>query len=146
MTANPRTNNWVPLAPDFPENKCEGKTELFFPATAKESIANSKEIKELCFSCIHRTDCLEYAVVEGLGGGWFGGTSPTEIKRLSRARGVKEIALPPKRELGKAEYQLRLEGKSWQFIANRYATSTATIERRVQRYLDRSGLKEKVVA
>ena len=56
--------------------------DLFFP----ERGASTREAKEVCRGCVVRTDCLEYALVNGEKFGIWGGLSERERRRLRRQR------------------------------------------------------------
>lgn len=56
--------------------------DLFFP----ERGASTREAKEVCRGCTVRSDCLEYALVNGEKFGIWGGRSERERRRLRRQR------------------------------------------------------------
>ena len=51
----------------------------------------SGDTKALCRSCPVRPDCLEYAYERELAGGYFGGLSPSQRRRVSLARAYELI-------------------------------------------------------
>lgn len=55
---------------------------LFFP----ERGASTREAKEVCAGCRVRDDCLEYALVEVITHGIWGGLSERERRRVRRQR------------------------------------------------------------
>lgn len=55
--------------------------ELFFVGAGKSL---SKEAKAMCQGCAVRRDCLDHAYTREITGGYFGGLSPTQRKKLSR--------------------------------------------------------------
>lgn len=62
--------------------------ELFFP----ERGASTKEIKEICRSCVVREDCLEYALANTERFGIWGGISERERRRIRRQRALARAA------------------------------------------------------
>ena len=51
--------------------------------------------KRVCMSCPVRAECLEFALVEVVKHGIFGGTSERERRRLHRERGISETRPRP---------------------------------------------------
>ena len=56
--------------------------DLFFP----ERGASTKEAKEVCRGCVVREDCLEYALVNRVEHGVWGGASERQRRRILKAR------------------------------------------------------------
>lgn len=46
-----------------------------------------RQVKELCFSCVHRVDCAEWGIVHERFGVW-GGLSPVERQAIRRKRNI----------------------------------------------------------
>ena len=64
---------------------CRGAdADLFFP----ERGASTRRAKAICRACDVRTDCLEYAIVNGEKFGIWGGMSERERRRVRRERMV----------------------------------------------------------
>ncbi len=62
---------------------CRGAdADLFFP----ERGASTRRAKSICKACDVRTDCLEYAIVNGEKFGIWGGMSERERRRVRRER------------------------------------------------------------
>ena len=62
---------------------CRGAdADLFFP----ERGASTRRAKSICGACDVRTDCLEYAIVNGEKFGIWGGMSERERRRVRRER------------------------------------------------------------
>lgn len=62
---------------------CQGvDPDLFFP----ERGASTREAREVCRGCVVRSECLEYALVNGEKFGIWGGLSERERRRLRRQR------------------------------------------------------------
>ncbi len=62
--------------------------ELFFPL-AETGPANERQIaqaKAVCAGCPVKTDCLRFALDNGLDEGVFGGLTPEERRKLVRTR------------------------------------------------------------
>ena len=70
--------------PSFPEAKCKGTYDDFFQESemALEAVARAKI--EICFSCIHRQDCLDFALENREVHGIWGGTTPAMRRRIIR--------------------------------------------------------------
>ncbi len=64
---------------------------LFFPDRG-ENIATAKAV---CMSCQVRAECLEFALVECIKVGLWGGASERERRRLRRERGISETRPRP---------------------------------------------------
>ena len=70
---------------------------LFFPPLG----ASTEDAKAVCALCPVRARCLEYAILEGIEHGVWGGASDAERRRIRKARGLGRICagctrgLPP---------------------------------------------------
>lgn len=62
--------------------------DLFFP----ERGASTREAKEVCRACSVKTQCLEYALVNGEKFGIWGGMSERERRRIRRQRALERSA------------------------------------------------------
>jgi WhiB family redox-sensing transcriptional regulator len=58
--------------------------DLFFP----ERGASTREAKTVCRACVVRTECLEYALINGEKFGIWGGLSERERRRIRRQRAL----------------------------------------------------------
>jgi WhiB family redox-sensing transcriptional regulator len=69
--------------------KCRGEDpELFFPVGAGDvATSQSMHAKQVCFECIVREPCLEWATVNGPMAGVWGGTTEEERAAERRRRG-----------------------------------------------------------
>lgn len=56
--------------------------DMFFPTRGE----STNDAKQCCVGCRVRTECLDYAMVNKLGFGVWGGLSERERKRLRRQR------------------------------------------------------------
>ena len=66
--------------PRFEEAKCaeiEDK-DLFFPDGRTQEAERLHQLRTICSSCIHRMECLEYALEKQIPYGFWGGKSATE--------------------------------------------------------------------
>jgi len=60
---------------------CRGlDTGIFFPELGQ----NATEAREICGACPVKISCMQYAVVNNLKDGVWGGTTPTERRVLRR--------------------------------------------------------------
>ena len=65
----------------------EVDSELFFPE--KESgKTTAQQAKSICSKCIHKSECLEWAIVNVEQGVW-GGTTERQRLKMRRKRGLK---------------------------------------------------------
>ena len=73
--------------PDFPENKCRGHYDLFFPENAEELKRLLPQAQALCGSCIHQEDCLQFAIDNNFKSGIWGGFTPSQREDLLEEEG-----------------------------------------------------------
>ena len=72
------------------EANCLGvDPDLFFP----ERGASTREAKEVCRGCVVREECLEYALLNRIEHGVWGGASERERRRILRRR--RDVATSP---------------------------------------------------
>lgn len=64
---------------------------LMFPERGE----STAEAKAVCAGCLVRAECLEFALVEVIKHGLWGGTSERERRRLRRERGISETRPRP---------------------------------------------------
>lgn len=73
---------------EFENPRCaEVGVELFFPEKNEDTI-EMKMAKQLCLSCTHKNECLEWAIINEMHGIW-GGKSAVERKRIRSMRRKK---------------------------------------------------------
>ena len=85
--------------PKFDSAKCadiEDK-DLFFPDNRTQEAERLHQLKAICASCIHETECLEYALEKQIPYGVWGGSTPADRDAVAIAKGksyaFKGIAL-----------------------------------------------------
>ena len=66
--------------PKFPEAKCAGTGDFFFPDSQVQLEERLPCLLELCGSCIHRADCLDYSIENEIPYGFWAGYSAEERK------------------------------------------------------------------
>lgn len=74
--------------PRFDEAKCaqiEDK-DLFFPDGRTQEAERLHQLRTICSSCIHETECLKYALEKQIPYGFWGGKSPTERETVKIAK------------------------------------------------------------
>lgn len=72
------------------KGKCrELPPELFFPSDG----VGVEVAKKICFSCRVRDTCLEYAIVNHIDHGVWGGASERERRRIARARRLAKMEI-----------------------------------------------------
>jgi hypothetical protein len=74
--------------PRFDQAKCadlEDK-DLFFPDGRTQEAERLHQLKAICFSCIHETECLKYALEKQIPYGFWGGKSATERETVKIAK------------------------------------------------------------
>lgn len=64
---------------------CHGMTALFFPTRGQDV----KHVRHICAACPVRTECLDFALDNGIQHGVFGGTSERERRSLRRGDNAK---------------------------------------------------------
>lgn len=118
--------------PRFDEAKCadvEDK-DFFFPINRIQEAERLHQLKAICTSCIHETECLEYALEKQIIHGIWGGNSPTERDAVVvKDKGVtfKGMALNI--------IQLHKKGLSVNEIAGQLHTSPSYAKRVVGKWL-----------
>jgi len=65
--------------------KCKGREDInFFPDKGQVPT----EARRFCADCPVKTQCIDYAVVNNISDGVWGGTTPRERRVLRRQRGL----------------------------------------------------------
>jgi len=65
--------------------KCKGRVDIdFFPDKGQPAT----QARRFCADCPVKTQCIEYAVVNNLRDGVWGGTTPMERRTMRRQRGL----------------------------------------------------------
>lgn len=116
--------------PKFPQAKCaevEDK-DMFFPDNRKQEAERLHQLKAICASCIHRMECLEYALEKQIPHGIWGGSTPAE--RDAKARD-KDYAF---KGMALSIIKLHLKGKPVNEIAAQLGTSGGYIRRVLKKY------------
>lgn len=73
------------LPPRLEHSVCRGMdSSIFFPKRGE----STKAARYLCSICKDENDCAEYAIVNGLAHGIWGGTSPRERAKIRQDRGL----------------------------------------------------------
>ena len=85
MKARAVDTNWMSVG-----NCAERPPSLFFPSDG----VGVEVARRVCDGCPVRTECLEYALVNRIDHGVWGGTSERERRRILKAR-AKELAVQP---------------------------------------------------
>jgi WhiB family redox-sensing transcriptional regulator len=62
--------------------------DLFYP----ERGTSTREAKEVCYGCVVRQECLDYAIANGEKFGIWGGLSERERRKVRRARALSKVA------------------------------------------------------
>jgi WhiB family redox-sensing transcriptional regulator len=74
--------------PNFPEAKCsEGDPDYFFPTSKEEQAERLENLQSICSSCIHQSDCAEFALNENIQHGFWGGLTSEERSHIVKVRG-----------------------------------------------------------
>jgi len=75
--------------PSFPKAQCRNLNgDDFFPDSKQELEERLAAIKQICDSCIHKTDCYSFAVIHQVEGIWAG-TTYEERKRNFRDQEIR---------------------------------------------------------
>ena len=75
--------------PKFDSAKCadiEDK-DLFFPDNRTQEAERLHQLKAICASCIHETECLDYALEKQIPYGVWGGSTPADRDAVAIAKG-----------------------------------------------------------
>ena len=127
--------------PTFPKARCADPgidPELFFPNSNEILQQDLQLIREICQACVHKEDCLKFALDNFEHDGIWGGTTPAERQSIWRKRHKGRTKQSERRlrtiELGKQAHELRQQGWSWESIASRLGTSVEYTERLAYRY------------
>ena len=77
--------------PKFSEAQCtQGDPDLYFPESFEELKERINVLRSICNSCIHKSDCAEFALKEGIAHGFWGGLTERERATISKQRGTKK--------------------------------------------------------
>lgn len=122
---------FISSSPKFPEAMCaklENK-DYFFP-DGKTEAERLPELQAICNICIHRKECLEYAIKERIRFGIWGGTTGEMRKRL-----FKNQSLFVERK-GKAKTVRKMhdEGSSPEHIASYLKVNLPYVKEMIRRY------------
>jgi Transcription factor WhiB len=96
--------------PQFKYARCaeSDNPDLWFPESRQDRKRDIPEAKKLCNDCLHRVECLEFALEHDLREGVWGGTS--ERERAFLAPRVKNRNKD--NQAGARAYRLRKQGKT----------------------------------
>ena len=122
-------------APSFPESQCmkEPDLDFFFPDSQVELAQRLPRLRELCNSCIHKTDCLSFALDNHIQDGFWGGMTPEQRSRLEK----KEVGTRRFREI----QDYLSQGFTKEEIAKNLKIQVASIDRTLDR-AKRKGLTQ----
>ncbi len=101
-----------------------GQTDAFFPSRGESHEA----ARRVCAGCEVRSECLDYALEQGIHHGVWGGTSEAERGRLRRRRGAASST-----KLSFAVARLAQQGARPPQIAEQLGVTTRTVYRHLQR-------------
>ena len=74
--------------PKFSEAKCaKGDPDYFFPTSKEEQAERLENLQSICSSCIHQSDCAEFALNENIQHGFWGGLTSEERNHIVKVRG-----------------------------------------------------------
>lgn len=124
--------------PSFPQAQCvtlEDK-DFFFPKQGKQEAERLPQLRQLCFSCIHREECLGYALDREIQYGIWGGKTPRE-RYLIRRENRNPIG-----DLAAKILQLHYNGSSINEIARKLDTSLGYARRCIERYATSKGVNQ----
>jgi len=77
-------------APNFAQAICATleDQDFFFPDGRTDEAERLPELKAICASCIHRKECLEYAISNEIPYGIWGGSTPREREKVLYPRRI----------------------------------------------------------
>jgi len=119
-------------APNFPKAVCATlkDQDFFFPDGRGDETERLSQLKALCGSCIHRKECLEYAISNEIPYGFWGGTTPREREDILRPTRI------PVGETTHKIIDLSERGFTANEIALRLETSIGYVRKIITRYVD----------
>lgn len=132
----PQINDIVEVTmPNFPNAVCaDVDPEVFFPdERSRDSESGIRLAQEFCFSCVHRMECLEWAIKEDIEYGIWGGLTTNE-RKLGQRKNFK-----PRSDLGAKSYELRNEGVKIREIAAMLASTPTAISKAIARHVQTIG-------
>ena len=79
-------------SPKFTEAQCAkiDDKDYFFPDTKHDEAERLPRLKQICGSCIHREECLEYALDKRIVYGFWGGYTADQRRSINR-RGRRTV-------------------------------------------------------
>jgi WhiB family redox-sensing transcriptional regulator len=105
-------------SPLFPQAKCveiEDK-DFFFPDTVRIERKRLTQLRQICGGCIHRKECLDFALKNGVEHGFWGGKTPKErrvpdrkVSRVVRSVKAQKIRLMLEQEKSANEISKTLD-------------------------------------
>ena len=117
-------------APNFAQAVCatiEDK-DFFFPDGRIDEAERLPQLRALCSSCIHRKECLEYAISRQIPYGVWGGSTPKERAAIIRPRRI------PVGEVANNIIDLNERGLTANEIALRLNTSIGYVRKIIVQY------------
>ena len=114
--------------PNFPKANCIGSGDFFFPVTQLQLQERLPRLQEMCGSCHHQAECLDYSIENEITDGFWAGLSAEERKaKLSNNK--------PKRTSSQLDEVLYLQsqGLSIEEIAKSLRIKVESVERSLYR-------------
>lgn len=95
---------------------CKGSNpKKFYPP--KNGTAAAKQAREICATCVVRTECLDFAIEANINDGIWGGEAARSIRRLRRARNVAKAAAAAEAAQAEAALQAANEALAAEAVA-----------------------------
>jgi len=105
MSSDPFTQFSLDI-PNFPEAKCASSDfdpDTWFPEAVRNQEVRAEDTfiaRTLCGSCVHKVDCLQFALDNGIGDGIWGGLLPEERRQADQSKSqVRQAKLDAVRAL-----------------------------------------------
>lgn len=102
--------------------------DFFFPDGRIDEAERLPELKAICESCIHRKECLEYAISNEISYGVWGGSTPREREKVLHPRRI------PVGEMANRILELRERDFNAHEIAQRLDTSIGYVRKILTRF------------
>jgi hypothetical protein len=115
--------------PNFPKANCIGFGDFFFPVKEVELQERLPRLQELCGTCEHQAQCLDYSIENEIPDGFWAGLSADERKAKFSS---KENNQRRNRQLEEIKH-LQTQGLSIQEISQILKVQVASIERTLSR-------------
>ena len=127
-----RSIEFLSSAPKFGNALCADLEDknYFFPDGKISEAERLPELQSICNGCIHREECLEYAIKERIQFGIWGGTTGEMRRRLFK----KQSLFVERKGKAKIVRKMHDEGNTPQHIASILQVNLSYVKEMIRRY------------